>query len=792
MVRALLAFATVVFAAGCGGTRPMPTLEDYSFGASVAVEEVREDFFEGKRGESLGPSDSAAARPLRELSDAWRSACSSRCSSEVRIVDLQKKSSSDLSVRVEFRLQGWARESSPERVAANASFDLSLFLIRRNPSESSSDGRWQLRSALPVGGPVAIQRSAPHLLEEAAARGLVAPHETLDPVEATNLCLPATHHHPGVLLVDVDGDGFVDVIVPNRHPKLFLNDGTGHFCDATAGSGLDLLPEMEASGGVAADVDGDGLPDLFLSNHVSPCRILKNLGHGKFRDVTEAWGLAGLSGPFTSAVFFDADRDRRVDLFVACYGDARVTGPAYDGRNGGGGRFFRNVERDGHHFFVDETAASGLGDVGWGLAAGACDADDDGDDDLYVANDFGRNTFFENRSTPGHPRFVNIAKTNGTEDEGYGMGVAWGDYDGDGRWDLHVTDYWTAYRWILRDSRWPMPPVPLAGLVRPHMAKVMSRRSRGDGLFRNLGGLKFERTSEAAGVADGGWAWGTEFVDLDGKGREDLIVVNGMFRATTGRDDEISFWNAMGREGVNFHDGVWGVDFGVNGMASRTPKKLFWNRGGGTFEERAFVEGFDTLEDTRGLAYADLDGDGAPEVVLSCFRGPLHLYRNAWGEGGGRVVLRLSSDRGMNRDALGAVARLRANGRVQLREVRAGSSFLSQSSHDLLFGLGGAKAADVIEVRWPDGSRDTLRDVQAGTLVTWIQGREPKRDSLRRPSVPFLDEPEGVLRLARGVRLLPLGQLHLPRGVLRVGRLEPLVARLRVVVPTAVRLQVHR
>ncbi len=635
-----------------------------------------------------------------------------------------------MTLRVEVRLQGFAGDGDAERVAALAVFDLSLF--HRKTSESPSNDRWQLRSAVSVNGPAVLQSARPHLFEEAAARGLVAPHETLDPVEATNFCLPATHHHPGVLLVDADGDGFVDVIVPNRRPKLFLNDGTGHFRDATAGSGLDLLPEMEASGGVAADVDGDGLPDLFLSNHLSPCRVLKNLGDGKFRDVTAAWGLAGLSAPFTSAVFFDADRDGRVDLFVARYGDARVTGPAYDGRNGGGDRFFRNVARDGHPFFVDETAAAGLGDAGWGFAAEACDADDDGDDDLYVANDFGRNAFFENRSTPGHPKFVDIARTNGTEDEGYGMGVAWGDYDGDGKWDLHVSDYWTPYRWILRDSRWPMPPVPIAGLVRPYMAKVMSRRARGDGLFRNLGGLKFAPASAAAGVADCGWAWGTEFVDLDGKGREDLLVVNGMYRATTGRDDEISFWNAMGREGVNFHDGVWGIDFGANGMASRTPKRLFRNRGDGSFEERAFVEGFDTLEDTRGLAYADLDGDGAPEVVLSCFRGPLHLYRNAWGEGGGRVVLRLSADRGMNRDALGAVARLRARGKVQLREVRAGSSFLSQSSHDLLFGLGGAKKADAIEIRWPDGRRDTLHDVPAGTLVTLVEGREEKRDLLKR------------------------------------------------------------
>ena len=708
----------------------MPTLEDYSRGVSSGVGEIERYFFERGMGESgllaapaaLGNGEGAG--PLADLSRRWGHACATDCTSAARIVDLQKKSSSALTVRLEVRLEG---QQAPRRVAALAVFDLDFEKARGGES-------WTLRASRAVDGPAPIQNGIPHLLEEAGSRGLGVTHESLDPVEATNLCLPATHHHPGVLLVDVDGDGAVDVIVPGKRPRLFLNDGLGRFRDATAGSGLDLLPDMEASGGVAADVDGDGLPDLFLTNHVSPCRMLKNLGHGRFRDVTAAWGLAGLSAPYTSAVFFDADRDGRVDLFVACYGDARTTGPSYRGLNGVGDRFFRNVERDGHPFFVDETAASGLGDMGWGFAASACDVDDDGDDDLYVANDFGVNAFFENRSTPGHPRFVNVATAAGVEDEGYGMGCTWGDFDGDGRWDLHVTDYWTPFQWILRDARWPMPAMPGAFLARPWMAKIMTRRTRGDGLFRNLGGMKFEWVSARAGVADGGWAWGTEFVDLDGKGREDLLVVNGMFRATTGKDDEIGFWNAMGKEGVNFHDGVWGgIDFGANGMASHTPKKLFWNRGDGTFEERSFVEGFDTREDTRGLAYADLDGDGAPEVVVACFRGPLLVYANRWGaDGGGRVVVRLSAPSGFNRDALGAVVRLYAGGKVQLREVRAGSSFLSQSSHDLLFGLGANAKADRIEIRWPDGRRDTLTDVPAGTLVTFEEGREEMRNLLRK------------------------------------------------------------
>ncbi len=730
MRHCLLALGAALLGAGCGATAPVPTLEDYSLGASAVVREIGEYFFERGMGEArpaIAPptlGNGEGAGPLADLSRRWRSSCAAGCASAIRIVDLQKKSSSALSVRLEVRLEG---RRDPERVGALAFFDLDF-------SRSSDTAAWTLRASRAVDGPAPIQRGRPHLFEEAAARGLAVMHESLDPVEATNLCLPATHHHPGVLLVDVDGDGAVDVIVPGRRPRLFLNDGTGHFRDATAGSGLDLLPDMEASGGVAADVDGDGLPDLFLTNHVSPCHMLKNLGHGKFREVTAEWGLAGLSGPFTSAVFFDADRDGRIDLFVACYGDARKTGPAYDGFNGVGDRFFRNVERGGHPFFVDETTASGLGDTGWGFAVSACDVDDDGDDDLYVANDFGFNAFFENRSTPGHPRFVNTAKASGVEDEGYGMGCTWGDFDGDGRWDLHVADYWTPYLWVLRDSRWPMPAMPGSFLARPIVARIMTRRTRGDGLFRNVGGMRFERVSERAGVADGGWAWGTEFVDLDGKGREDLLVVNGMYRATTGSDDEISFWNAMGREGVRFHDGIWGgIDFGANGMASQTPKKLFWNRGDGTFEERSWVEGFDTRDDTRGLAYADLDGDGAPEIVVSCFRGPLLVYANRWKQDGGeRLVLRLSTPAGFNRDALGAVVRLWAGGRIQLREVRAGSSYLSQSSHDLLFGLGANGKADRIEIRWPDGRRDTLHDVPAGALVTLVEGREEKRDLLRR------------------------------------------------------------
>jgi hypothetical protein len=677
-------------------------LSDYTDGASEFASGLADDFRAGRI--ARGSPVEEAARRFAALKEDRKL--------EWQVIDYRRLGGKRCSLTVRFLVAGTA--ATGERVDADLRFG---FVLEKGA------GKWRLVEARSAQGGRPFRTGIPHLSEVSREIGLgAALHEPIDPVEMTNYCIPATHHHPGVLVVDFDGDGAPDVLLPNRRPQLFLNDGHGLFHEATVGSGLDLLAPGEAAGGVAADLDGDGLPELFLTYAYSPCRLLHNEGHGRFRDITEESGLAALSGPYTSAVFFDADGDGRLDLFIANYGDARVAGPAYFAKNAPGNRFFHNVERSGRPFFVDETAAAGFGDRGWGLAASACDYDGDGRDDLYVANDFGTNCLYHNRSTPGHPRFDQIAKQAGVLDDGYGMGVTWGDVDGDGLFDLHVADFSTPYHWLIRGNRMPMPPVPISALARPFIRGLLIRRSRGDGLYRNLGGGRFERISESAGVAEGGWAWGTELVDMDGDGREDLLVVNGMWEAAPdGHDDEVALWNGMGAEGIHFHDGSWGgIDFGSNGMASRTPKHLFRNLGGGRFEDVAFREGFDTRANARGLAYADLDGDGAPDIVISTFRGPLLVYRNGWKAS--RLTLALRGAQPHNRDAIGAVVRLTSGGALQIREVRAGSSFLSQSSRDLLFGLGAATGADSIEVAWPDGRRQTRRNVPAGARVIWDEG----------------------------------------------------------------------
>ncbi|MEO7921295.1 MAG: VCBS repeat-containing protein, partial [Thermoanaerobaculia bacterium] len=318
-------------AAGCG-SRPTPTLDDYSWGTAAFVRTLEPLFTEGRPLATGNLSDPAAAAALNALAERWVTTTAAGRQAFLRIVEFKHFKHSGVKraeLMVEVRLQGVAKSDPRERVAGLSHFRLAL----ERTSDEGKQGAWRLASARDSSPDRAFLRARPHLAEEARAAGLDLRHESGDPADETNISIPATHHHAGILLVDVDADGALDVIVPNRRPHFFRNDGSGRFVDRTAGSGLDLLPEGDAAGGAAADLDGDGLPDLFLTYTNTTCRLLRNEGGGRFRDVTEAWGLAGIAGPYTSVVLFDADRDGRVDLYVICYGDARKTGPAYNGFN---------------------------------------------------------------------------------------------------------------------------------------------------------------------------------------------------------------------------------------------------------------------------------------------------------------------------------------------------------------------------------------------------------------------------------------------------------------------------
>jgi hypothetical protein len=327
--------------------------------------------------------------------------------------------------------------------------------------------------------------------------------------------------HFGGAVGDVDGDGRDDVYVcqsgglPNR---LFVHQPDGTVRDIAAQAGVDLLDP--SAGALILDLDNDGDQDLAVQTSAG-LALFANDGHARFSSRGVVAGTAGGMG-LTAA---DVDLDGDLDLYVSRYqADASqwtalpAPQPFHDANNGGANVLLRN-DRDFR--FTDVTVASGL-DVHnrrYTFAAVFEDVDEDGDADLYVANDFGRKNLYRNDSSKTKGlHFVDVAAQAGVEDTGAGMSASFADYDQDGHMDLYVGDMWSsAGGRIAYQDRF----VPGQG------RQQVQRFAKGSSLFRNLGNGRFGDVSVETGVEFGRWAWSSPFVDLDNDGREDIVIANG-------------------------------------------------------------------------------------------------------------------------------------------------------------------------------------------------------------------------------------------------------------------------
>ncbi len=342
--------------------------------------------------------------------------------------------------------------------------------------------------------------------------------------------------HAGLAIGDVDGDGLEDLYacqlggLPNR---LFLHNADGTASDRSAWAGVDWLDRSQSA--LLVDLDNDGDKDLVVGT--APALILmENDGRGTFspravfESVSYAYSLA--------AADFDLDGD--LDLYATRYtplsGDPGAVVdipspmPYHDAENGAANYLLRN---DGDWRFHDATARTGLDadNHRWSFAASWEDFDNDGDPDLYVANDFGRNCLYRNERTPGgETRFVNVAAEVGVEDVASGMSASWGDADRDGRMDLYVGNMFSS-----AGNR-----ITFQGRFQPSMSAEdrarVQRLARGNSLFLNRGSSGFLDASLDAGVTRGRWAWGSIFADLNNDGWQDLFVANGYLTAPDSHD----------------------------------------------------------------------------------------------------------------------------------------------------------------------------------------------------------------------------------------------------------------
>ena len=487
----------------------------------------------------------------------------------------------------------------------------------------------------------------------------------------------------GVVAFDYDQDGdddllFVDSGEPAPHggkpgrTTLLRNDlgqNGPRFVDATEASGI--LLDSYGMGAITGDVDGDGDPDVYLTAFGAN-RLWLNQGDGRF-DPAPADGGAADPSWSASAAFGDIDLDGDLDLYVTNYVDFSYENNIVCGQprsychpdayNGLPDRFYRNDRSRGRPIaFVDATAELGLGDArGAGLGVVITDLDHDRRPDIYVANDMDPNFHFLNRQTDAGPRFEDDALLAGTalSDRGEaeaGMGIAVGDVDGNGFEDLIVT----------------------------HLDRQTNAlySNRGDGLF-------LERRF-VAGIAEPSMPWvgfGADLADFDLDGDPDLAVANGHV-----------IHNISQQEG--FGDEIY-----------KQPNQVLENLGG-RFDE-VEESGVSAVRVSRGLATADIDLDGDLDLVVSNCNDRAEAYRNESDRGGKALQVDLLDPKAPNRRAVGAVIELHSATGLQRREVRAGSSYLSQNSLTQTFGVPAPTAADEegsdeppsdafeIRIRWP-------------------------------------------------------------------------------------------
>ena len=556
--------------------------------------------------------------------------------------------------------------------------------------------------------------------------------EVAVPAGLSKLTRPApgedfTFDWQGACAIDFDGDGWMDLFVPSRPVNhLYHNKRDGTFEDVAREWGVDV--PAGGAGAIALDYDNDGHDDLFVCAASGPIRLFKNDGK-RFTEVGKRAGVDKVMNA-TAAAAADYDGDGLVDVFVACYKPATEIGPNSWHRvtNGGPSLLFHNK---GDGTFEEVAAKAGVAEPHFSFAASWADYDGDGRPDLAVANDYGDKSLYHNL---GGGKFEEVAGKLGVLDTGNGMGVDWGDADGDGRLDL-----FTANMTSFVGDR--VMKQLLVGQPAGDTARV-TQLLRGNGLFR-FDGQRFQDIRSEAGIADAGWAWGGGFLDVDSDGWLDLFVTNGMITGHSRADTDHIYWTHVAASSlpvpralselpssqayVERHHGQ--VLRGGWSFAGHQRDHLFLNAGAARFVDVSPVSGCDGPGDGRSAVFADFDNDGRTDIFVHEAQGRRHsLYANCAPAPVRFVSLTLEGVKS-NRAAIGAEVRASLTGgaapRTLLRTVSAGSGYASSGDRRVLIPVPAGETLGPIEIRWPGGAVQKLAALPAGSFFTVREGAEP-------------------------------------------------------------------
>lgn len=545
----------------------------------------------------------------------------------------------------------------------------------------------------------------------------------------------------GVAAGDVNGDGLPDLyLTSNLGPdRLYLNRGDYRFEDVSERAGITGSTGW-TSGVTMADVDGDGHLDIY----VSAVRYLGmpggnvlylNRGDGTFVDRTEELGL-GFAGYSTQAAFFDFDGDGDLDAYLLNHSTHTERAISRTDRTvrhpAAGDRLMRN---DGGRF-VDVSEQAGIygGVEGYGLGVVTSDLDMNGCPDVYVANDFQEGDYLYLNRCDG--TFVeSIARATGHTSR-FSMGVDAADFSNDGLPDVVVLDMLPDREEILKTSAnaesFTLFDLRVRAGYHPQYARNTLQLNRGDGSFSEIGYL--------AGVHATDWSWAPLFADLDNDGLKDLFVTNGIYR----RPNDLDYINYVGNEAVQASL-ARGIDERNLSLLRKMPRiplanHAFRNNGDLTFTDLAAEWGLAEPGFSNGAVYVDLNNTGALDLVVNNINAPASIYRNRARERSGSHFLKVvTRGEGANTGGIGAKLFVHHGGRTQLLEQMPTRGFQSSVDPRLHVGLGGSTRVDSLLVVWPDHRFQLLRDIAADRTLTLSQadaaGRYPYS---REPSRPPL------------------------------------------------------
>ena len=540
-------------------------------------------------------------------------------------------------------------------------------------------------------------------------------------------------HGNGIAAADVDGDGLIDLYFVNQvgGNQLWKNLGGGRFRNITKEAGVGLADRIGVTASFA-DIDNDGDQDLFVTTVREGNVLFENDGHGRFRDISKAAGVDYV-GHSSGAVFFDYDRDGLLDLYLCNVGQYTNNNRRPDGAFVGLiDAFSGHLHPDrsekailyknmGGHRFKDVTAEIGLGDAGWSGDASFADLNGDGFPDLFALNMQGSNHYFENVAGK---RFVDKTAQAFPRTSWGAMGIKFFDADNDGRPDLFITDMHSDMSVEVGPDRETLKSA--MEWTRDFLQGDETRYIFGNSFFHNLGNGRFEEVSDRLGV-ENYWPWGPSIGDLNADGWQDIFIASSM--------------NYPWRYGINA--------LLLNNRGERFLRSEFLlgvePRRDGRTHTRWFEVDCSAVEmagqrgctgrtgkvtvmgslGTRSSVMLDIDGDGDLDIVTNEFNAaPQVLVSNLAARKPVHWVGVALVGTASNRDGLGAAVRVTAGGRVLAEWHDGKSGYLSQSQMPLYFGLGEATTVDRIEIDWPSGRKQVVTDgLRANTTIRVTEPR---------------------------------------------------------------------